>query len=132
MVRFSLDISHAYPREAGIQSWRRVFEFYRAGKSYIEITEDFVLCKESEVYLSLMTADEPSCALPGVISLPVEGSRSISIDYPPEALAYSCEKIALQDAKLRLVWGDSLYRILLKAAKAEDQAKWSIKISQIA
>ena len=58
-AEISLDLAAAYPREAGIRTWRRTCRLARGTETYVEIEEAFVLEAETgEIALSLMTPCE--------------------------------------------------------------------------
>ena len=119
-VRFALDLAHAYPKEAGILSWRRSFTFQRGGEIVVE--DAYRLGKEPQsLYFSLITPCEVSVGADGVIALgerELPGSASTgtaTLRFDAAVLSASVEEAPVEDSGLRNVWGDRLFRIELKA-----------------
>lgn len=102
-----LDIAATYPKEAGVQTWKRTL---KASKKAIEITEDYVLDESRQpTRLMLMTTVEPVVDKAGVIVL---GDHRIV--YPQQTMSVSVEPLAnLLDPLLQKVWGRQMYRIVL-------------------
>ena len=102
-----LDIAATYPKEAGVQTWKRTL---KASKNAIEITEDYVLDESRQpTRLMLMTTVEPVVDKAGVIVL---GDHRIV--YPQQTMSVSVEPLAnLLDPLLQKVWGRQMYRIVL-------------------
>ena len=123
-IRFSLELSDAYPEEAGINSWKRSFSFTR--NKNITVREDYSLrfLKDS-TFLNFMTPCEVRLVKKGEIELTGEKSSApinLKLSYDPASLAFSSEMISITDPRLKNVWGDKLTRIKLtlinKKAKA--------------
>ena len=150
-AEFSLEISPAYPKDAGMVSWNRKFLFHRAGgpnggeshagRSYIEVTDTFRLEKETDrIALTLMTCRMPHMDK-GVILLEKEtdakdpkapdGDRQagcVRVEYDSSALQASSECIPIKDARLKPVWGDRVYRILFRSRQPVSQGSWTMRI----
>ena len=108
-----LDIAGAYPKEAGIQSWKRTL---KATKQAIEIIEDYTLEDYRQPSrLMLMTTTEPVTDKAGVIVL---GGRRIV--YDPKMLNVSVEPLSDRlDPLLQRVWGRQMYRLVLTIQSTE-------------
>ncbi len=128
-VRFQLDISHAYPKEAGIRSWNRTLRLDRT-KNEIECADEYRMeSAPKEITLTLMTC----CAVtpsPGVLSLAVASGNTVKVAFDARAFSPSVEEIRLEDARLRRSWGERIFRVQLKATNPGAQANWNLRFSQ--
>jgi hypothetical protein len=108
-AEFSADIAAAYPAEAGIARWRRIIRLDRRAGA-VDITDGFALQRAGgKVEMSLMTPrevtrDGGALVLSGVARIRIEG---------PATPAVKVEEISTMDARLKPVWGDRIYRVLL-------------------
>lgn len=128
LVEFSMDISTAYRSAAEVKYWRRSYRFNRIGEAYIEITDNFKLKKASQdIMLSLMTPCSPEINPEGTIMLQT-GDNKVNIEFNGEALKASSEYIPIEDARLLPVWGDHLYRIILRSKVPVQETEWTIKV----
>ena len=131
MVDFSLDISSAYPQDAGIRYWKRNYHLNREAKGSIEVTDDFVLERETDdIVLSLMTSYMPDFDNADFVILKGQGNDKVKVDYNSAILQASSEYIVIEDDRLKPVWGDHLYRILFRSKQPISKATWSMKITQ--
>lgn len=62
------------------------------------------------------------------LNLTNPSAKVISMNFDPEVLGFSCETIPQTDDKLREIWGDDLYRILLKSKSEKTIGSLNIKI----
>ena len=119
-----MDIAGAYSKDAHLERWQRLIRLDRS-RNQVEVIDDYSLTQPAkEITLTLMT---PCRVQQQSGTLRLENRASVSYD---AALSASVEEIKLDDARLRGVWGDRLYRILLHAANPPRQAKWTLRISQ--
>ncbi|WP_285822052.1 heparinase II/III domain-containing protein [Xylanibacter muris] len=122
--RLSIDIAKAYPEEAGVRQWTR--ELKMNGKHGIEITETYLLdTMRTHPQIVLMCAMSPDTSVPGIIRL---GKHRV--EYDPSQLSLTSSGIdELLDEKLRGIWSDGLYRIVMtvKSEKTGGRIKYSIK-----
>lgn len=104
----TLDISGAYPAEAGIRHWYRTVKV-KKGKQ-VEITEDFALQNYlSPTQLMFITPLEPQLPKAGIITL---GSHTLT--YDSRQLTPTVEDLTpLLDPVLQQMWGQHLYRLVL-------------------
>ena len=129
-VEFGLDIAGAYPPEAGLDSWRRVLRLDRRDNR-IDIDESYSLNKPAgRITLTLMTPCQVTRSSAGEMEFNGAQSRKVRILYDARALTPSIEEIPVNDARLKSVWGDRLYRVLLVAEKPPSRASWSLRIVQ--
>ena len=110
-----------------MQTWQRTLCLQRSSSAAVEITDDFRLTKPVEVTLSLLTPCEPDVSQPGMIVLP--DGRTVTLQYPVEALTPTVERLELQDPRMVPVWGDHLYRLVLASREAIAQGKWVLRVT---
>jgi len=119
-----MDLAGAYPKEANLESWKRTIRLDRA-RNQVEISDEYSLNRAAnEITLTLMTP----CRVTQQTGTLVLENRA-RVDYDP-SLTPSVEEIKLDDARLHGVWGERVYRILLRAASPARQGKWTTRISQ--
>lgn len=105
----SMEIAGAYPPAAGLRSYRRTVRLVKG--SHVEIHDIHDGDRPAE--LSLMFAQEPQIAdgsirLSGVGALAIEGGGLPRV-----------EPIPIDDARLRLSWPETIYRVLIPFAGRE-------------
>ena len=123
----SLDIAPAYPEEAGIVSWRRTCSLVRAPEASVTVADTFELSQPAEVTLSLMTPREPCLNEQGSILLASE--PDLVIAFPADALEAEIERIEVTDGRLQPVWGDHIFRILLRSRGKVSSGEWQLSIA---
>lgn len=119
---FSLELAGAYPPEAGLDTWRRTFSFVR-GES-LSVREQFVLGTAQTVTLSLVTCRAPRVDA-GRLTL-----GDVALDFPADELAASVELVEVTDGRLRPVWGERLWRVLLTSEPVA-QGDWTLTLRQV-
>ena len=129
-AEFSLDISGAYPPEAGLARWRRTLKLDRT-RNVVELTDRYALGRKvPEIAWTFMTPGPVETAVPGEIRFRGASGRSgrASLLYDARALKPAVEEIPLQDRRLRSSWGERLYRVLLREQNppAEDSRLFRI------
>jgi hypothetical protein len=118
-----MDIAGAYPKQANLESWHRSVRLDRA-KNQVEIADEYALKQAArEITLTLMT---PCRVTQESGALMLEGRARVVYD---AALTPRVEEIKLEDDRLRSVWGDKIYRILLRAANPPRNGKWQVRIT---
>jgi hypothetical protein len=135
-VKFSLDLSGAYPREAGVNSWKRSLTMDRKNGS-VELSENYVITNPvSDLTLSLMTPCKVLSSDRDTIVLRVvkQGSNDTPVDiairFDPQRVTPQIEKIPLKDDRLRRIWGDELQRILFKIKSTKQHDGYTITFSK--
>jgi len=122
-VRFSLDIAPAYPTEAKVTRWRREVTLDRK-KGEVVLAEDYLLGEAREpVRLHFVTPLAPDVSTRGRVILSHPGRPPVSaggeagpvLAYDPKRFTAAVEEQAVDDSRLRPIWGDTLYRIVLTA-----------------
>lgn len=120
IAELAMDIAPAYPKEAGVKAWSRTLRLER-GKRVV-MRDSFELEKaEAPPAWSFMTVRRPVPAGEGRISLEsAEGKakgEAISLLYDGKRLDAVIEPIPISDGRLRSAWGETIYRVILKARK---------------
>ncbi|MBD3184766.1 heparinase [Candidatus Poribacteria bacterium] len=113
------DIATAYPESANVKSWKRSVILNRGEN--ITIVDSYDL-KESngETILNLLTPCKVVVKEKGVIHLENShlsddrSSGSARIHYDKDKLDVDIEEVKVEDKRLNSIWGDFLYRIMLK------------------
>jgi hypothetical protein len=119
-----MDIAGAYPQESKLKSWQRGIKLDRA-TNQIEINDTYALTQSArEITLTLMTPCKVTQES-GYLAL----ENKVRVAYDP-SLIPAIEQIKLDDANLKRVWGDRVYRILLKAQNPPQSAQWKLHITQ--
>ncbi|WP_373497622.1 heparinase II/III family protein [Aquiflexum sp.] len=130
----TLDISRAYPDEAGINSWKRTLTLDR-GKQ-VTITDDYDLTDANHITQHLMTIYPAVVTKPGTLTIPfMDGDgqkRDFTLTYDEKKMEASVEKIPLtapEDKGIITKWGDNIYRINLemKNPNPKDKVKFVVK-----
>ncbi|RJP33654.1 MAG: heparinase [Candidatus Omnitrophota bacterium] len=121
IAQIEMNIAAAYPRQAGIKSWKRTIRLNR-GKN-VEIIDAYSLQEaSSNVIENLICAGKVEQTEPGMLLIhDREESVRIILAYDPQILAANVESIELDDSKLRSIWGEQLYRIRLQTINAKTQ-----------
>jgi len=135
-VTFRLDISDAYPEEAGLKSWVRTVRLTRAQDVQVEETYNLAGPVE-EIALHLMTPCDVETA-DGVLTLretPLADGRvsgAARIHYDGDVFEALTEAISLEGGeRLHSVWGPRVVRITLRAVNPPEEATWTLRIVPI-
>lgn len=113
LVKFSLDISSAYPKTANVKSWDRSYTL-RRGENFT-ISDKWRLSKVTgENTINFMTYCEVSCVKLGEIQLKGDGF-TLLLKYNHKRVTPIIEPIVLTDSKLKKTWPKALLsRIIFK------------------
>jgi len=128
VTTFSLDIAGAYPAEAGLDSWRRTLRLRRA-ENEVELGDRYVMKKPSaRLAWTLMTPCEVKESAGGLLlDGTARGYGKAKVSYEGIPVKPKTELIRIDDARLRPIWGDRLYRILLTAEQAPQQGELKVR-----
>jgi len=122
-ARLSLDIARAYPPEAKVETWRREVTLDRK-KREVVLAERYAIGEPREpLRLHFVTPRTPDLGAAGRVALPGGvGDPSSAGSQAPAVLLYDARRLTaaaeekpVDDARLRPVWGDRLFRIVLTA-----------------
>jgi len=132
VASLSMNIAGAYPDSAGMKSWVRTISLIRDSSPYIEIRDNFLLHQAAdEITLILMTARPPQVQENGNFVMLADDHNRVEIQYNSELYTGSIETIPLDDEVMRTVWGDELYRIMLKITTPADQSECLVRIRKL-
>ncbi len=124
IAEFQLNLAAAYPKEAGLKSWRRTLRLDR-GRNEVAVTDEYALDKAAKVItLTLMTPCKVTQDGAGRLSL----AGRVKVLYDAAAFTPVVEEVKLEDSRLRGSWGDRLYRILLKAGNPPLSGSWTTRV----
>ena len=130
-VWFEMNIAGAYPEDACIAQWVRGFRFYRKEKAFIEKTDEFKLSEATDnIILNYMTCCEHEIDPTGKIVFHMPGGRDVRMIFDGETYSAMAERIEIHDDQLRSVWGQHVYRIVLKAKENLKQGVARIRVEQ--
>ena len=122
-VRLSLDIAPAYSPEARVTRWRREVTLDRKRREVV-LAEEFALGEAREpARLHFLTPLAADVATPGRVVLSPTGGVPVSAGgeaghvllYDGKRFTATVEEKSVTDARLRPIWGDRLFRIVLTA-----------------
>ena len=125
-VEFSLDIAGAYPPEAALESWRRRLVFDRRANE-VRLEEHYRMARPPrQLRLTLVTPRAVRKEAPGFLLL-----ERVAARYEPGMLEASVEEVKVDDARLRAIWGERIYRILFAAVAPAQQGDWRLTFSEV-
>ena len=131
LAELALDIAPAYPAEAGIAEWRRSVGLRRGAEPSVDVVDRFRLAAPTaDIRLSLMTLPEPQMddAAGGRIVLTNAAGTALGVEFDANALTAEAEPLAIEDPRLRGVWGDRLHRVVFRPKRAVQEAEWRLRI----
>lgn len=128
VAELSLDIGGAYPSEAGVETWQRSVRLERGTDPRVVVTDCFRLREPKEITLSLMTPLEPTLG-DGILLLTGEVAAQVTL---PSAATAAAERLAIEDARLAAVWGDHLWRVVVKMSGPMAEGCWAIQVTRTA
>lgn len=132
----AMDISGAYPEEAGVRSWKRSVQLVRAvdrqeGNSAISITDEVQFKNETkDVVLHWMSASAPSLEADALV-ISTRTGRKVGVQYDAELWDVEIELITLTDAKLMAVWGSMIYRTNMRLKKPLLSGEWQFELKSL-
>lgn len=124
-AELQLDIAGAYPPESGIERWRRSVRLEREARQVV-LEDDYALTKQpGSVTLHLMASGTVDVSREGVLRCAAP-SRPLEVAYPADTFTAWVEEIAIDDARLRPVWGERVYRVALEAKAPAQRGSWRL------
>jgi hypothetical protein len=148
---FSVDISRAYPRNAGVKSWRRTVRLSRSEKDVVEISDAAVLEKTGSVVLHFMTCHSAKVETGkdgkggSAVIITVKDAKNKTAPEKQFRLALTLaqigasaeatvEKIPLtteSDEGVRNNWGDTISRVNFRVKNPAKELKLEVAISRV-
>jgi hypothetical protein len=133
-AQFSLDISKAYPADAGITNLKRTIRLNR-GKN-VQVEDVFTLQQANDITEHLMTCYPSEVTKPGELVIhykPMTGTaKDFVIRYNKAQLNASVEKVQLpapEDKGIIAKWGDTIYRINFASTAPKNSDKINFEIT---
>lgn len=128
-AQLALDLAAAYPAEAGIRRWRRTVRLERGGPARIIVQDNYELERQpGSLALSLMLSGAPDTSEPGVLRC-ASPTRPLAVRYDPRIFAVTSETIETDDARLRPVWGERVYRVILAIEEPPARGEWTLTMA---
>jgi hypothetical protein len=130
-AHIEMDITEAYPKAAGAESWKRTVRFSR--KKDVVVVDSYTLKGPSKnIIENFIVAGKVANTEPGKLVLnDREQEVQMLLEYDSAKLSAEIEPIQLEDSKLRLMWGDYLYRIRLKMKDETKKDRLEFRFSKI-
>ncbi len=132
VAELSLDIAPAYPAELGVERWRRTVRLERAGEqaaAHVVLEDEYELHRMPQrLTLHLMSSGPVDGSQPGRL-ICAAPSRPLVVEYDPNELAAHVETLAINDARLRPVWGEHLYRVVLEHRHPGSIGRWRLTMA---
>lgn len=109
---FSLDVSGAYPADAGVNRWIRKYTLVK-GKSFI-INDNYQLSElKGEICMNFMTCCRVKIIKPGILEM--KGSEfTLQLKYDTNKVEPDIEPIEITDVSLLKFWPDGLSRVVFR------------------
>ncbi len=124
---FSLNISTAYPKEAGVSKWIRS---YAMEKDKLVINDSFNLTEiKKNNQVNFLTWGKVDISTPGKVIIEVQGEK-VSLLYDKNIFTPEIKTIVLEDSRLSNVWGKEIYRVSLNANKSTLSGNYSYIITK--
>ena len=129
-AQLTLDLAAAYPTEAGVRRWRRTLRLERGPEARVVLEDAYDLVAAPRgLALHLMAAGAVDASQPGLLlCASPEGGRPLAVRYDPQIFAATVEEITIEDARLRPVWGERIYRVILTALSPQAQGNWTLTV----
>ena len=132
-VEFTAYLAAAYPREAGVEQWRRSVRLDRAANTVV-VTDRYALRESRKIEMSLMTpcVVKQDGARGLVLSGGMLGKASVRIAVEAAAApVFKIEEIAITDSRLRGSWGNRLCRVVVEWGSAAAKGQMMFGIMQV-
>lgn len=124
---FSLNIAHAYPESAGVDSWQRTFRLNWSSGVFDLVDEFQLKPSQNRIEFTLMTPCRPELSGSGlaVLSGAFLGSRRVTLHFDP-SLTAQVDDHSTADARLHPIWGDRVYRLRLSTTSAPSRGSFRL------
>ncbi|MBN8215159.1 MAG: heparinase II/III family protein [Spirochaetes bacterium] len=121
-----LDLTPAWPKEAGLEAWRRRLALERRGSSRVLLEDEWVLHQPRDVRLHLLSLAEPELGQAGEVRYRLDTDSLAVLAYDGELLEATVEEKPLLDGNLRGAWGPRLWRLCLRLRREAASGSWKI------
>jgi hypothetical protein len=127
----ALDIAPAYPPGLGVTRWQRSIRLKRPASgrdARVILDETYALAAPpAHLALHLMSSGVVDASQSGVLTCATP-SRPLLVRYDANAFAPIVEEIRIDDARLRPIWGERVYRIVLNVARPAAAGAWTLTV----
>ena len=134
-VSLAMDISGAYPKDAGINHWNRIVKLDRTN-GQVDISDDYLLTKTpASLQQIFMTVCNVDLKEPGIIKLTTPTGKSVRLEYDQNILTMSLDKPSMEGreySSFTSKWNNRpIQRILLtgRNPKAKGSIRYTIRES---
>ena len=128
-VSLSMDIAAAYPAEAAVKKYIRIFDF-NTEKNSILISENYEMLELKEkLVLHFLVHLKPTIEKPGKIIFMSGEKKLLQFNYDPKLFDINLEDKLLDDERISGMWGKQLYRINLTAKDIRKTGKQNFTIN---
>jgi len=126
-AQMKMNIAPAYPNEAGINSWLRTVRLNRSKN--LQVVDSFDLKEKSkDIVQNLITPCEiVRDELGQMVLRDPKEQLEMAIRYDTQKLSLEYEPVDLNDERISNVWGEHLYRIMLKPKTAITKDTWTLR-----
>ncbi len=121
----SMDIAAAYPAEARVESFRRLMRLDRNRQSVI-VEDAWKLAASGPIEWNFITPRKPVPSSAGIIQL----AAGSALRYDGASLQPTVDQHDASDARLRGIWGGTMYRIRLAPREPKLQGRLTFTISR--
>jgi hypothetical protein len=127
----TMNIASAYPKTAGVASWQRSIRLNR--DKDVEVVDVYTFnVPSSDIIENFIVAGKVTQAGSGKLILHSrEHAVQMHLDYDAAKLSADIETITLEDAKLKQMWGEALYRIRLKTKQKTTSGQLTFRFSNV-
>lgn len=108
-----MDIASAYPAASGLKTWKREFRLQRGNGSQILLKDVWDRVGNGAVTYNFMSLIPPACVSEGCVRYTYDVETQAVLRYDGESLEARVEEVTLRDSRLRHIWGDAVYRLVL-------------------
>lgn len=127
-VKVELNLALAYNQQSKISEWQRSFSFSRSGG--LEISDRFALAEiKGETYVSFVVFSKPVSQSPGLITFKI-GGKQYEFSYKASQFNVAIDEISTATDQNLSVWGENLYRIVLKPVSPIKSGSWNYSFKQ--
>lgn len=134
-IALQMDITRAYPAEAGVKKWDRTVQLDKI-RNEVTVTDDYVLDKrEGKLSQTFMTVCPTDFQKAGQIIFSIPGHRSVLLEYDPKAWTVRQEQMSTSEPDERRVadnWGHRpIWRLLLENKTTGKKGQFHYTIRQL-
>ena len=124
---FSLDISKAYPSQAGIKKWKRTYKMQNSNK--LLISESFEIENPQKPnIIHFLSLRKPDLSENGYLKIHLD-EKTVTLKFDPNRFKSAIEPLKVEDPRLVKVWGKQLFRISLNAKDLKSKGNYKYSIS---